>query len=423
VGADARGPEVQPQALAGLTVVELPCLDTLPFLAASMAAKSFADFGAEVIKVEPPRVGARERSLGPFREGTPDPETGGLHLFLNTNKQSVTLDFASARGRDLLLRLLDGADIVFNPNTPPFNDRIGLGWRELIARFPKLIVVSVTFFGADSPYREHRGGDLVATHMSGVGYDTPYNQVTDLEKHPPLKLGGRQSDYLTGYAAASGAMCALFARKKSGAGQHVDVSQWLAMVSMMRPSLGVYTHEGKEAPGFKRLSIRQKAGPQWVFPCKDGWVSLSVATDRFWGGAKRAMGNPEWMEQEIFQTLPGRAAHVDAIEAAAMDWLSTRTRREAFERFQAEHVPCFPVHSPAEVAADVHMEAREFFADHRHPAAGEVRMPGAPCRMSRTPWRIKRGAPRLGEHNRAIFTERLKMTDKELAALAEERIV
>jgi crotonobetainyl-CoA:carnitine CoA-transferase CaiB-like acyl-CoA transferase len=423
VGAQAGGLREQPQALEGLTVVELPCLDTMPFLAAAMAAKSFADFGAEVIKVEPPRVGAQERKLGPFRDGKRDPETGGLHLFLNTNKLGVTLDITRPQGRELLLRLLDRADVVFNPNLPPLNDRIGLGWRELVARFPKLIVVSVTFFGADSAYRELRGGDLIATHMSGVGYDTPYNQVTDLAKHPPLKLGGRQSDYLTGYAAASGAMCAYFARKKTGAGQHVDVNQWLAMVSMMRPSLGVYSHEGKEAPGFKRLSIRQKAGPQWVFPCKDGWVSLSVATDRFWNGAKRAMGKPEWMEQEIFQTLPGRAAHVDAIEAAATDWLSTRTRREAFERFQAEHVPCFPVHTPAEVAADEHMEARGFFVDHEHPAAGAVRMPGAPCRMSRTPWRIKRGAPRLGEHNRAIFGERLGLADKELAALAEERIV
>jgi crotonobetainyl-CoA:carnitine CoA-transferase CaiB-like acyl-CoA transferase len=423
VAAAARGPAMKPQALEGLTVVELPCLDTMPFLAASMAAKSFADFGAEVIKVEPPRIGAQERRLPPFREGTHDPETGGLHLFLNTNKLGVTLDIANPRGRELLFRLLDGADILFNPNPPALNDRIDLGWRDLIKKFPKLIVVSVTFFGTDSEHREFRGGDLIATHMSGVGFDTPYNQVTDLKNHPPLKLGGRQSDYLTGYVASSAAMCAVFARKKSGAGQHVDVSQWLAMVSMMRPSIGVYTHESKESPGFQRLSTRHKAGPQWVFPCKDGWVSLSLATDRFWNAAKRAMGNPEWMENEIFQTTVSRAAHVDAIEAAATDWLSTRTRREAFEIFQAEHVPCFPVHTPAEVVDDEHMKEREFFVEHEHPAVGAVRMPGAPCRMSRTPWQIKRGAPRLGEHNRAIFTERLKLTEKELAALAEERII
>ena len=419
----AGEPRTKPQALEGLKVVELPCLDTMPFLAAAMAAKSFADFGAEVIKVEPPRIGAQERRLGPFRDHVPDAETGGLHLFLNTNKLGVTLDFTRPRGRELLMRLLGDADIVLNPNLPRLNDQSGLGWRELVAQFPKLIVVSLTFFGADSPYRDLRGGDLVATHMSGVGYDTPYNQVTDLEKHPPLKLGGRQSDYLTGYAAAAAAMCALFDRKRTGVGQHVDVNQWLAMVSMMRPTIGVYTHEGKDTPAFHRLSIRHKAGAQWVFPCSDGWVSLSVATERFWKGAKRAMGNPEWMEQEIFQTPPERVAHYDAIEAAATDWLSTRTRREAFHSHQAEHVPCFPVHTPAEVAADEHYKAREFFVAHDHPAAREVRMPGAPCGFSRTPWRIKRGAPRLGEDNRAIFGGRLKLSQRELDSLAEERVI
>src|SRR5262250_945122 len=104
-----------PRALEGLKVVELPCLDTMPFMAAAMAAKSFADFGAEVIKVEPPRTGSKERSLGPFRDEMPDPETGGLHLFLNANKLGVTIDLENPGGRDLALELLADADIVFNP--------------------------------------------------------------------------------------------------------------------------------------------------------------------------------------------------------------------------------------------------------------------------------------------------------------------
>jgi len=111
-----------PRALEGLKVVELPCLDSMPFMAASMAAKSFADFGAEVVKVEPPRTGSQERALGPFRDEMPDPETGGLHLYLNTNKLGVTIDLESPRGRDLALDLIASADIVFNPNRPEVND-------------------------------------------------------------------------------------------------------------------------------------------------------------------------------------------------------------------------------------------------------------------------------------------------------------
>lgn len=412
-----------PRALEGLKVVELPCFDTIPFLAAAMAAKSFADFGAEVIKVEPPRTGSKERSLGPFRDEMPDPETGGLHLYLNTNKLGVTLDLDNPRGRELLFELLASADIVFNPNRPGLNERLGIDWRALTGHFPKLIVVSVTFFGAESPYKNLRGGDLVATHMSGVGFETPWHQVTDLETEPPLKLGGRQSDYLTGYTAAAAAMCALFSRKANASGQHVDVSQWLAMISMIRPNLGFYSHEAPDSASYQRLSTRRKSAGQWVYPCKDGWVSFSAGTERFWQGAKKAMGNPDWMEVELFETVLGRAGHIDAIEAALIDWLTTQTRNEAFEKAQAQHVPCFPVHTPAEVATNEQYKARRFFIEHDHPAAKEVRMPGAPCKFTRTPWRIVRGAPLVGEHNRKIFGERLSHSESELAALASERII
>ncbi len=414
----------EPQrALEGLKVVELPSLDTMPFLAASMAAKSFGDMGAEVIKVEPPRIGALERTLGPFRDEMPDPETGGLHLYLNTNKLGVTLDLARARGRELLFELLASADIVFNPNRPAPNEKLGIDWRTLVARFPKLIVVSLTFFGAESPYKNVRGGDLVATHMSGVGFETPWHQVIDPPNQPPLKLGGRQSDYLTGYTGAAAAMCALYGRIANGTGQHVDVSQWLAMIGMVRPNLGFYSHESHEAAAYKRLGVRVKSAGQWVYPCKDGWVSFSAGTERFWQGAKKAMEHPEWMDSELLQTVLGRAAHIDMIEAGLIDWLSTHTRAEAFEKAQAEHVPCFPVHSPADVAANEQYKARRFFIEHDHPAAREVRMPGAPCKFSRTPWRIVRGAPRLGEHNRKIFGERIGLSETELATLAAERVI
>ena len=412
-----------PEALEGLRVVELPCLDSMPFLAAAMAAKSFADFGAEVIKVEPPRGGAQERQLGPFRDDRRDLETGGLHLFLNTNKLGVTLDLENSSARRILFSMLEQADVLFNPNPPSLNDRIDLSWQRLTEHFPKLIVVSLTPFGEDSLYRNLRGGDLIATHMSGVGYETPWHQVTDPATQPPLKLAGRQSDYLTGYTAAAAAMVAVFDRARNGSGQHVDVSQWLAMVSMIRPNLGGLTHESPRAPGYQRLNIRKKAGAQWVYPCVDGWVSFNAGTQRFWNGWKAALGQPEWMEAEIFATAAARAAHVDVIEAAIHDWLSTITKKEAFQRAQAQHVPCFPVHTVREVAENEQYLARDFFQEYDHPTAKQVRTPGAPCRFGRTPWRIKRPAPRLGEHNRKIFGERLGLDEVELERLAAEHIV
>ncbi len=162
--------KMPPRALEGIKVVELSCLDTMPNYAAAMAGKSFADHGAEVIKVEPPRSGAPERLRGPFKDELPDPETGGVHLYLNTNKLGVTLNLGDDRTRDLLFKLLNSADILLNPNQPAENDRLGISWRALVERFPRLIAVSLTTFGADSRYRDARGGDLIATHLGGVGW-------------------------------------------------------------------------------------------------------------------------------------------------------------------------------------------------------------------------------------------------------------
>jgi CoA:oxalate CoA-transferase len=319
--------------------------------------------------------------------------------------------------------LLAETDVLLNPNPPAISERLGIGWQTMVERFPRMVVVSLTFFGAQSPYRDLRGGDLVATHMGVVGYETPLNQVTDPPNQPPLKPAGRQADHLAGFTAASAAMCALFHRKRTGKGQHVDVSQWLAMVNMVRASIGVYTHDAPGAPFYDKLSRREKTALPWVYPCKDGWVSFSPTPERFWPGAKRAMGNPEWAESEIFATTFERAKHSDAIEAGLVAWLADQGKEEVFRKAQAEHVPCFPVYSPGEVANNAHYRARGFFVDHDHPAAGAVTMPGAPYVMARTPWRIRRGAPLLGEHNRDILGGRLGLSEAELKKIAADGVI
>ena len=383
-----------PAALADLKVVELPHFGPMPYFAAAMAGKAFADLGAEVVKVEPPRTGSAERRYGPYRDELPDPETGGLHLYLNTNKLGITLELESSSDRELLLELLASTDILLNPNPPELSRKLGIDWRTLCARFPRLIMVSLTFFGTESPYAEFVGGNLVAAHMSGVGYETPLNQVTDPANQPPLKPAGRQADYLTGFTAAAAAMCALFHRNLTGAGQHVDANQWLAMVNMIRPNLGVLSHDSPGAPFYERLLRRLKSNLPWLYPCGDGWVSFSPLTDRFWNGTKKLLGHPAWADSGLFDSLAGRLANADALEAALIAWMAEHGKQEIFERAQAEHVPCFPVYSPAEIAENPQYRARRFFVEHDHPAAGVVKMPGAPYLLSRTPWRIRRGAPR-----------------------------
>jgi crotonobetainyl-CoA:carnitine CoA-transferase CaiB-like acyl-CoA transferase len=409
-------------ALDGIRVVELPCFDPMPYFAAAMAGKLLADHGADVIKIEPPGLGAMERRWGPFRGEERNLETSGLHLYLNTNKLGVTLDLGHPADRAHLNTLLGNADILLNPNRPALNERLELEWRRLTERFLRLIVVSSTFFGVDSPYRNRRAGDLVATQMSIVGYGTPMQQVTDPAMQPPLRLAGRQSDYVTGYTAAAAALCALHARNRHGdAGMHVDVSQWLAMAQMCRPELAIFSHEAPEAPYRRRLLTRKKTSIQYMFPCKDGWVSFALATNRHWRGTKRMMGNPEWADSEIFNTFEGRLANSDALEAMLTEWLSHLTREEVFERAQAEHVPSFPVNSPAEVANNPQYATRCYFLDCEHPLAGRVRMPGAPMRFSRTPWRLTRPAPCLGQHNAEVLGQRLGLEPDEVEQIASRR--
>jgi crotonobetainyl-CoA:carnitine CoA-transferase CaiB-like acyl-CoA transferase len=406
-------------ALEGVRVVELPCFDPMPFFAAAMAGKLLADYGAEVVKIEPPGSGAAERHWGPFRGEQRGLDNGGLHLYLNTNKLGVTLDLGHPESRDHLYKLLLETDILLNPNPPELNERLELDWRRLTRRFPRLTVVSTTFFGTESAYRNRRGGDLVATQMSVVGYGTPMQQVTDPAVQPPLRLAGRQSDYVTGYTAAAAALCAVLAsRHQGGAGIHVDVSQWLAMVQMCRPELAIHSHEAAQAPYRRRLRTRKKTSIQYMFPCEDGWVSFALATNRHWRGTKRIMGNPEWAENEMFNSMEGRLGNSDALEALLTEWLSHYTRDAVFKRAQAEHVPSFPVNSPAEVATNQQYEVRHYFVDCVHPVAGKVRIPGAPMCFSRTPWRLQRPAPRLGEHNAEVLGQRLGLQPQEVEEIA-----
>ncbi len=406
-------------ALAGVRVVELPCLDAMPYLAAAMAGKLLGDFGAEVVKVEPP-AGAPERRRGPFRGGLADPERGGLHLYLNTSKRGVTLELEAAGAREVLYEMLAGADVVLNPNLAGVSRQLGIDWPALGARFGELVVVSLPFFSHRGPYRDVRGGDLIAAHMSGVSFSTPVNQVTDPPNQPPLKPGERQADYLAGYSAAVGALCGLFWRARSGRGLEVDANQWHAMTSAMRPEIGISSHESPSAPFYRRLTMRRKHNFPFVFPCKDGWVSFSAWPERYWPRTKQIMGFPHWAESELFRSVGARLANADALEAGLVAWMAEHGKEEIFALAQAAKIPCFPVYSPAEVARNPQYRARGFFVEHRHPAAAALTMPGAPFLMSRTPWRISRPAPRLGEHNRAVLGDRLGLNDAQLAQVAAD---
>src|SRR5215510_1433622 len=405
-------------ALSGLKVVELSERVAGPF-----CTKVMADLGASVIKLEKPGTGDVARSRGPFPNDEPHPDRSVLFLYLNTNKLGVTLDLDKPAGAELFHGLVKDADILVETQTPDFLDSLGLGFASLHARYPRLIVTSITPFGQTGPYKNYKAYNLNCFHTGVIGYETPFNFVTDPENEPPIKTGGQQADLLAGWTAAAATMCAVFHRDLTGQGQHVDISEVEAVAHMVRPNFALYSHEPPEGPNRRRFLRRTKWGLAYVFPCRNGHLALLALTDQHWESLKELMGRPEWAESEIFATLMQRFQHMDALEASVAAWVSEQDRDELARRGQELHIPAFPVRDIQEVITSEQYRERQFFIEVDHPATGPLTYPGAPFKLSATPWQIRSPAPRLGEHNTQIYGERLSLSLKKLEQLHQQGVI
>jgi len=405
-------------ALSGLKVVELSERVAGPF-----CTKVMADLGAEVIKIEKPGTGDVARSRGPFPGDEPHPERSGLFLYLNTNKLGVTLDLTKPKGVEVFRELAKDADILVETQPPGFLDSLGVGYASLHESYPRLIVTSITPFGQTGPYKNYKAYNLNCFHTGVVGYETPFNFVTDPENEPPLKTGGQQADLLAGWTAATATMCGVFHRELTGQGQHVDISEVEAVAHMVRPNFALYSHEPPDGPNRRRFLQRTKWGLAYVFPCRGGHVALLALTDQHWESLKKLMGRPEWAESELFSTLLGRFQNIDALEVSMAAWVSDQDRDELARKSQELHIPAFPVRDIHEVVTSEQYRERNFFVSVDHPATGPVMYPGAPFKLSATPWQIRSPAPQLGEHNAQIYSERLRFSAERIGQLRREGVI
>lgn len=347
-------------ALEGLRVVEHAQLIAGPY-----CGKLLADLGAEVIKVEPPE-GDEARRWGPFSSGKPDPERSGLFLYLNTNKRGVTAPSVPDA-------LMEHADVLISDaRTSPYE--------ALHPKYPSLIVVSVTPFGTTGPYRDRPASDLTVFHASGVAHETPQHGVPDLDQ-PPLRPGGYPAYFQAGGVAATATMTAIFARALTGEGEHVDVSHLEALTGIMtRINMHQHTYEGKEP------SRRRHAEYQVDYvPCKDGYVNIQVHFPHWWRAMVKAIGDPEWAQDPLFESADFRDQAWDILAPLLAEWAKDYTRKELFDHLQRHHVPCLPGYSFDDVVEDPHLKARGYWTD-----ISGFRMPGPPYRLSKTPWAIRR---------------------------------
>jgi crotonobetainyl-CoA:carnitine CoA-transferase CaiB-like acyl-CoA transferase len=398
---------VADQALSDVRVLDLGTDIAGPY-----CAKLLADYGADVIKVEPPQ-GDPARRLGPFPDDLPHPEKSGLFLYLNTNKRGVTLDPSSPTGRMLLDRLVQWADVVIENNPPAEAERLGLSWERLSQVNPKLVLTSITPFGQTGPYRDYSSEEIALFAMSGRMY------VHGQPDREPVRYAPDMAWFQIGGTAATATMGALFASRRFGIGQQVDISGLEALAGNVDTRTLFYTMSGN-VPKPVQSGISPTAG---VVPCSDGYMLMIAAGERFFRRMLRAMGMTHLLEDERFNSPMARLQHRDELDAVLLPWFMERTRRQAFTELQKFRVMCAPIYTTSEVFDDPQVRERGFFVDVDHPVAGTVTMPGAPFQMQETPWSVRRPAPLLGEHNEEVYCGLLGFERSDLPMLSGSGVV
>ena len=383
-------------ALSDIRVVDLT-----HFIAGPYATKLLADYGAEVIKVEPPR-GEGGRKLGPFRaNGGHQPDRGGLFAYLNTNKLGITLNLKERAGRDAILRLLNDADLMVENFAPGTLAKLGLPAEELLAKFPKLSIVSISNFGQDGPDRDAVLNDL--TLFARGGWTYPVGEV-DRE---PLTPPGSLAQYMGGLFGAIAAMQAVLGRKLSNhAGQHIDISLLEAAVATMIYETVTFQYVGvtRERAG-KRFAV----GPFLIvtLKCRDGYAGLQCVTDKQFEALCGLMDHPELARDARFATALQRMVNNDALLKIVEEFFLQHDRAWLYREGQARAIPMVPIPSVAEVLEWEQTKVRGFFETIDDPELGRIRIPGASLRFSSHRPEPARPAPRLGEHNREILEARL----------------
>ena len=396
-----------PVALPNLRVLEIASLIPGPY-----CGKLLASLGAEVIKAEPPGSGDSSRRRGPFPDDVPHPERSGLFLYLNTGKQSITLDLHNPAGRDLLRQLASRVDLVVHDYTPANAAAVGLDGESLLAANPDVIVTAVTPFGSSGPYADYRAGHLAAFHAGGEGWLLPNGLALDtFPDRPPVVAGGNMGDYQAGLTAAVGAVAAVYHRlsNPSVSGQTVDASAQEAQLSV-----GYMPIQRHESEGITETRFSRYFRVGGALPASDGYVELLTLEPRQFEGLLNFMGNPDWATAEMFRDP---ATHGPELNRHLRDWFSQHTRAWLYAEGQAHGVPIAPYYTPAEVFQSPQQRERGFYTEVNHPAAGPLEYAGAPFQLSATPTTLT-PAPLLGEHNAEVYGGLLGYPARELAALA-----
>jgi formyl-CoA transferase len=373
-------------ALAGLRVIDLTQVMAGPF-----CTMLLADFGADVIKIEPPN-GDSTRTM-PGAVGTDSPSFNAV----NRGKRSVVLNLKSEEGVGAVKALVRSADVFVENYRPGALDKLGLGYAELSAINPRLIYASISGYGQTGPQRHKGGFDLVAQGVSGI------MSVTGEPEGAPVKSGIPLTDLGAGMFATIGILAAVEYRHRTGKGQLVDTSLLDAGVGLSVWESTQY-FSGRGIP--ERLgSAHRMSAPYQAFRCADGYITLGGANDRSFHRICEVLGHAEWKQMPEFLTDGMRIKNRVDLAARIEAITSTKPRAHWLELFEAHNIPCGPINDYAQVFDDPQVIARELVVDVDHPTLGAIRALGSPIKLSETPPAVRRRAPLLGEHTEEVLAE------------------
>jgi formyl-CoA transferase/CoA:oxalate CoA-transferase len=378
----------QTRPLDHVTIVDLSRVLAGPYC--TMLA---ADMGARVIKIEHPGRGDDTRAWGPpFIEGE-----SAYYLSVNRNKESVALDFKTPDGRAALDALIARADVLVENFRPGTLDKIGLGYRDLAARYPRLIYVSISGFGQTGPRRDEAGYDAVAQAESGL------MSITGTAEGAPVRLGVAIADIASGMFAYQGLLAALIARDRTGRGQQVDVGLLDAATALLTYQASRAFATG--APPVRSGNRHQSIAPYDTFDTADGVLVLAVGNDALWPRFCRVAGLDAQAADGRYATNAGRVTHYDELRPLIGSALGRRPAGDWIHALRAAGVPCGAVRSVVDALADPQLAARDMVVTAEHPTIGALPLLGVPVKLSDTPGSVRTAPPRLGEHTESVLKE------------------
>jgi CoA:oxalate CoA-transferase len=394
-----------PGPLKGINVLSLGRV-----LAGPYAAMVLADLGAEVIKVEDSQKGDMARNNGPFIK-----DLSSYFLSVNRGKKSMTLNLRHEKAKEIIKKLLPKIDILLENFRPGIMHKMGLEYEVVKALNPRLIYVSISGFGQFGPYTHKPAFDMVAQGMGGTV------SITGEPGRAPLRVGFSIGDMGAALFAVSATLAALYEREQSGEGQHIDLAMLDSQVALCENACARYFATG-EVP--KPIGSRHPImTPFQVFPTQTEEMVVVAFRDEEWQKLCEVIGRRDLIDDDRFQTAADRTENHAALEPILCEVFKAKPRAEWLSIFESAGLVSSPVNNIEQVVKDPHVLAREMILTVEHPRLGKLDVVGTPMKFSRTPCRIEKASPDLGQHTEEILTNQLNLTEDEIEDLKRDNVI